>query len=472
MDKQREFLYSPAKLAAISGGFGASKTVTGCTWGVLIAWRISGSQHLVGRLNKPALESTTQATYLSLCPAEWVAEWTESKGYLRLKNNAEVYFKHLDMSDADIKGHIRSMNLTTFLVDQSEEVTESTFLTLVGRLRRRTDPTAHFGRLLFNPAGHDWEWRRFFDPDRADALKKNAGFTVSTYDNALNLPEGYIQGMQDNYPKDWLDRFVTGSFADWSDLVYKDFDSKVHVWDSTDWMPPKEWPVIVGIDFGGADPWSVSFIAIEPTKGLLFLFDEIYERTILVSEIAERYRFIMEGRNLEGMAYDYENQQAAMELAEHDVTGSPANKDVRAGIFKVAQYLHCSPRVEHYFTHKTPGPRLYFASHCHHHIEEIEGWKWAKDRSGELKQPSEPVDRDNHTCDSKRYAIHTFRPEPAQIDAPKIYENKDLNPASRLYWHRAALRKEDEDKHKDSPLIRSPFSRKNPVLHFRSRRGA
>jgi hypothetical protein len=463
MTTQRNFLFSPAKIAELSGGFGASKTVTACVWQILLAGqRIPGSEHLCGRLNKPALDMTTRATYLSLSPRIWVDDWIETKGKLVWKNGATTWFKHLDIADADVAGHIRSMNLTSFLVDQAEEISESTFLTLIGRLRRHTEPLAHFGRMVINPAGQDWNWRRFFDPKRSEKWQKNLGFSVDTRQNAKNLPEDYIQNMLDNYPEDWQARFIRGEFTEFSDLIYKEFSPGVHGYDSREWLPPLEWSVIVGLDFGGVDPWGVVFIAIEPKSGSLFVFDEIYQSGILVREIAERYQEIMKGRTLEGMAYDYENQQAALELGECGVDGSPANKDVKAGIFKVAQYLHVSPAASNYFTGQTPGPRLYVASHCENTIRELGSYKWGKDRKGEVT--GKPQDGNDHTCDALRYAIHTFRPEPASPEIPKNYENSKINPASRLYWHRKAINDEKVEREKAQLVFRSPFSRRKSMI--------
>jgi hypothetical protein len=468
MSIQKAFLYSDAKLAALSGGFGASKSVTGCVWSVLLANRIPRSEHLVGRLNRPALETTTRSTFLSLAPRVWVEDWVETKGKLIWKNGSVTWFKHLDIADADVKGHIRSMNLTSFLVDQSEETQKGTFLTLIGRLRRQTDPLAHFGRLLLNPNGQDWNWDMFFNTKRKESWKKNIGLTVATTDNAKNLPPDYIQNMLDNYPADWSERFIKGSFAEFGDQIYKDFSVDMHVWEEADWTPPLDWPVIVGIDIGGVDPWAIGFWAVMPQTGILFKFDEIYQAGILVADIAAEYHRIMEGRTLDGLAYDYENQQAALELGEFQIGGTPAIKEVKPGIFKMQSYLHPSEKVPHFFKSmgKTdpvyPGPRMYFSSKCVNSIREYQSYKWAKNRQDEFTE--EPDHACSHSPDSDRYAVHTFRPEPARLLLPKNYESKELTPHSRLYWHRAAIHKQDEEKQKQSPFVRSPFRTRNRML--------
>jgi hypothetical protein len=427
------------------------------------------------------LRETTQSTYLALCPREIVRETLEVRdgkpNKLLFKNGSEVLFRHLDITDADIQGWIRSLNLTSFLVDQAEEISEGTFNTLVGRLSLKTEPMVQFGRLVLNPAGHDWIWQRFFNPKRKEVWHKNAGFALKTTDNAHNLTAAYLTSLTDNYPADWAERFINGSFAEFSDAVYKEFNPDIHVWDSMEWLPPKEWPVIVGMDIGGIDPWSLSFIAVEPKTGTLFLFDEMYQASILVRDIADKFNEIMEDRVLDGLAYDYENQQAALELGECGVGGAPAIKEVRPGIFKVGQYLHPSKSVPlrlfsegKILESPGPGPRLYISNRCENHIRELGSYKWEKDRKGDLT--GKPQDGNDHSCDSLRYAIHTFRPEPTAAEDPKAYENPNLDVKSRLYWHRAAIHAEQERKETARQLVRSPFSRRPSVIQDAFRRMA
>ena len=417
-------------------------------------YQIPNSVHLVESLDMPALRTTTMRTFLSLCPFDWVAKngWKESEGRLVMANGTEYIFRHLDITDAAVEGWIRSLNLTSFLVDQAEEVAEGTFLTLVGRLSQPTSPV-HFGRLVLNPAGQDWIWRRFFDPKRAEKLKSNVGLVISTYENAHNLPPEYIEDLESTYPAEWAARFLRGEFADFSDLVFKEFSHEMHVYDaSKPWAvfkgqttPPLEWPIYIGVDIGGVDPWAFVFAAMDPATGFLYVFDEIYAAGILVRELAERYHPIADGRELLGLAYDYENRQAAMEMEEYGVTGMPANKEVLPGILKLGQYLHPDLRLKHPFLGIFPSPHIFFASNCENTIREISTWKWGKDRRGVLT--GLPAEGNDHTTDAIRYLVHTFRPEPAELPLPKASDKSDLDVMSRMYW-KDVEREEEEQAHK------------------------
>ncbi len=447
----RDFMVCGARHAAIAGGFRSGKSVAACCFEILLGHEIPNSTHLVSRLNYPALKSTTMKTFLSLCPREWVADdgkgWKETEGRLVMNNGAEYLFRHLDITDAAIEGWIRSLNLTSFFVDQSEEIAEGTYLTLVGRLSQPTSPR-HFGRLVLNPAGQDWNWRHFFDPKRPETWKEKRGFVITTDENAANLPPDYIPDLANTYPEEWQARFRRGEFADFSDLIFKDWSHAVHVYDANKgWdvfkgsnVPPSDWQVIVGIDIGGVDPWAFVFMAIEPETGNLYQFDEIYAPGILIKTLSERYYPILGDRELYGLAYDYENQQAALEMQEYGIAGTPAIKDVLAGIMKVGQYLHPDPRYVHPFTGKPGTPRYFVASNCENTIREIATWKWGKDRRGILT--GKPAEGNDHCPDAVRYAIHTFRPEPRELPPPLRSHNPNLDVLSAMYWR--DVEKEEE----------------------------
>lgn len=226
-------------------------------------------------------------------------------------------------------------------------------------------------------------------------------------------------------------------------------------------LPPVEWPCIVGIDIGSDaehDPWAIVLIAVSP-EGALYQFDEVYGRGLLIADIAGEVHAKLGSRARPSMAYDYSNRQCALELGEHDIAGVPAVKEVRPGLFKVAQYMHIDPRLQHPFTGEAGAPRYYVASHCRHTITELTGYKYAKDRSGNSTE--DPAHENSHSPDALRYAIHTFRPLPEKMDAPRPWQDASLNELSRMYWR-------DADKHYREEQAGAAGKWKRPLgLRFR-----
>ena len=471
MPKQKQFVTSSHFASSYVGGEGAGKSVALCTSCICNALIEPNGLSLLGRLNMPALESTTMRTFLELVPAD-MGEWAEAKKTWTFSNGHPVMFRHLDISDPKVTGHIRSLNLSFAGVDEQSEINEEVFFMLTGRLRRK-NVNRRIYRGSSNPAGHDWQWRNFFDPDRKPELKElNLGIGAASMENVF-LPEEYHTRRKTLYPPDWYDRFVLGSFTDFTDLIYKEFSDISHVWDdSKGWEvfggrpnPPLEWPVVVGMDIGGGeegDPWALTFDAIAP-DGRMYQFAEIYGSDLRVAPIAEQFQQIMQGRNLEGMAYDYAQRAAAIELEDYDISGQSAIKDVKPGLFKCAQYFHIDPTLVHPFNPRVPGsPRAFMAKSCEHSVREHGSYKWAKDRSGNAK--NEPSHENSHSPDAKRYAFHTFRPLPSEIKKVEKWENPALDYASKMFW----LRKHEADE-KEAKTMRRGFSTRQ-LMHARQER--
>jgi Phage terminase large subunit len=464
MEKQKQFMSSPAFGCAYVGGEGSAKSSGLMATCILNAADDPGGMSLVGRLNMAALETTTLQTFLELVPADW-GTWAEAKKIWTFENGHQVLFRHLDITDPKVHGHIKSLNLSKAYVDEAAEVDEKVILLLIGRLRRKTK-SRRILRLGSNPAGHDYMWRMFFDPNRkADWKRLYHGINASSMENVF-LPEEYLANRLATYPPDWAERFIYGYFTDFTDLVYKEFTEPTHVYDDAkDWeifsgghLPPSDWPVIVGMDIGSGsegDPWALPVISVAP-DGRLYQFAEVYGVDLRIAPIAAELSGYLSGRTLEGLAYDYAQRAAAQELDEHGIIGTPAMKERRPGLFKTEQYMHVDTRLVHPFNDKIEGsPRYFVAKSCVNTFREISGYKWPKDRGGAPKNDFSTNHENSHMPDGIRYAIHTFRPLPLETKSPEKWQNPKLDYASKMFW----FRKHEAEKNEGRPEnpLHSPF---------------
>lgn len=457
LPKQREFLGSPNFASALVGGQGSGKSVILCASAMLNAMRDPGGYSLVGRLNYPALIDSTLQIFLELVPPEF-GDYQPTAKEFRYVNGHVTVFRHLDITDPKVAGHIKSMNLSGAWIDEATEISEETYLLITGRVRRKTAPM-HQVRLASNPAGRDWVWRWFFDPQRKPAFQKNLGISMSTFDNT-HLDKDVVANWVATYPADWADRYLHGHFSDFSDLIYKEFSDHTHVWNPMqphavfggEGNPPLDWPIIIGMDIGSDtehDPWSIALIAVAP-DGRLYQFDEVYGNGLLISRIAEELFYKLEGRPRPDVAYDYAQRQCAMELAECGIDGTPAIKEVQPGIFKTAQYMHLDDRLRNPF-HEGPSPRYFVSQRCQHTIAELTAYQWAKDRSG--IPTGKPAHDHSHSPDAVRYAIHTFRPLPEKPKVKELWELDGQSQLTRDFW-RSEQAKEQELDPKAPGLLR------------------
>jgi len=136
LPKSKQFVTSKFFGSAYVGGEGSSKTASLCLSAICNAIMDPGGKSLIGRLNMPALESTTMNDFLSMVPED-MGEWKEQPKTWTFNNGHTVIFRHLDITDPKVQGHIKSENLTAAYVDEASEVDEKVILLLIGRLRRR-----------------------------------------------------------------------------------------------------------------------------------------------------------------------------------------------------------------------------------------------------------------------------------------------------------------------------------------------
>ena len=462
---QKAFIGRPERNAAYVGGMGSGKSVALCLLCILNATRDPGGFSLVGRLNYPALINSTMRIFLELVPEKY-GEFQPTAKTFRFINGHEVLFHHLDISDPKVAGPIKSMNLSAAFIDEATEISQDIYLLVDGRVRRKT-PSLNMVRLASNPAGHDWVWRMYFDPNRKSAWQNYYGINCKMEDNT-HLAADYVANAKSAWPEDWVQRYVYGTFADFSDLIYKEFTESTHVWDSRQQHdifgglndPPADWPVIIGIDIGSDtehDPWAIVLISVAP-DGRLYQFDEIYGNGLLIANIADQLFTKLGARGRPDVAYDYAQRQCAMELAECGIVGQPAIKEVDPGIFKTAQYMHIDDRLLHPFKPDLKGsPRYFVANRCERTIDELSGYKWAKDRSG--NPTGKPAHEHSHSPSAIRYAIHTFRPLPEKPRAKELWEAEGLSALSREFWKQEKGKEKERDK--AGPILRFARANKN-----------
>jgi len=465
---QKAFLARPERNAAFVGGMGSGKSFVLCLLAIANATRDPNGFSLIARLNYPALINSTMKIFLELVP-EHYGTFQPTARVFRFRNGHEIVFHHLDISDPKVAGPIKSMNLSAAFIDEATEISQDIYLLVDGRVRRKT-ASLNMVRLASNPAGHDYVWRMYFDPNRKPAYQHYFGINCTMMDNT-HLSADYIENARSSWPEDWQQRYVYGTFADFSDLIYKESAESSHVWDSRKQHevfgglgdPPADWPVIIGIDIGSDtehDPWAIVLIAVAP-DGRLYQFDEIYGNGLLIANIADQLFAKLGERARPDVAYDYAQRQCAMELAECGIVGQPAIKEVDPGIFKTAQYIHIDPRLTHPFAVQVGSPRYFVSSRCVHTIDEMTSYKWAKDRSGNAT--GKPAHEHSHSPSAVRYAIHTFRPLPEKPRAQEIWEAPGLNAMSREYWRGEKKRERERDG--SLPILR--FARANSNLFTR-----
>lgn len=202
-------------------------------------------------------------------------------------------------------------------------------------------------------------------------------------------------------------RFLLGKWERAEGLIWEAWDPDVHL---VDWfLPARDWPRYLVVDFGYSVPFCCQFWARDP-GGAVWMYREIYKTKELVEDHARRIRELLEREGLErprAVVCDPADREGRETLARHlRVRTVAADKDtVLAGIQEAAELFApaddgkprlyiCRDALAH-----DPDPDLKAAGKPTCTREELDGYIWDPN----CKKGERPLDQDNHGCDCVRY---------------------------------------------------------------------
>lgn len=433
--KQDAFVFDQHRFAGYGGGFGNGKTLAGSIK-AYIHCQQKDAFFLIGRKHATDLSDSTQRDFLNLFGhlGKFSPKNGSFKFYREGKMYSEVIFRHLD----DLQS-LTNMNLSGFWIDQAEEVSEDAFDFLVGRIRRLVQHREGF--ITFNPNGHDWIYRRFkkgYGSDGKQLSNIDDYYLVmaSTLENKENLPEDYLKGLLAQ-PKEWVKRFVEGSFNVFSGQIFDEFSPRIHVLNQP-FEIPQSFERFRAIDHGTATGHATCclWFAVD-FDGNIYVYQEYYQEDEVVSKHVEMINRMSNIRTTKGEVVTDHYAYTLIDPSTHAKTkekdgyrfsvadeyldaGIPtiaAQNDVRAGINRVKEYLKVSPERYHPFLKDSDGepiqgsPKLFIFPQCENLIEEIPQYRW-KTYSGKMlanvdrDDPKEaPVKRNDNAVDALRYGI-------------------------------------------------------------------
>lgn len=390
---QSKFDECEEQVIAFFGGIGNGKTFAGILKGInrILDPKNPPQLGMIARQTYPELRDSTQRTFFEICHMmgmlpEIHYEYRKQENRVKFVNGHEIIFRSLDDP-----AKLLSINLGWFYIDQAEEVSEEVFLTLLGRLRAVDTPQCW---ITGNPLGHNWIWHRFIH----DPVPGNIIFNAKTEENIHNLPEGYIESLQNNYNEIWINRYLYGSWDAFEGQIYPDFEPSIHVKRHFEVSP--EWRRFIAIDHGRTNPTAVLWGAVDQDD-VLWIYREHYEAGQDVDYHARAINAYMNEGRYE--TYVIDPSTGAGKKDDPETIGNRyrqlkvpvvnANNDVQGGIDKVTEYFKKN--------------KIYIHKSCENLVRELINYQWEQPSASraELNQPERPLKKDDHACDSLKYLI-------------------------------------------------------------------
>lgn len=463
-----KFHNSRAKIRMYAGGFANGKTTALVAETLKVIRDYPGANILLARATFPKLNDTLRKEFFNWCPPTWIKSFNKNDNVATFVNGCQVVFRYLDeqrTSSGESTSNLLSANYDFIVVDQIEdpEITEHTFMQLMGRLRGQTeyvgvdDTMPKTGPrmmiLTCNPT-LGWVYKRMvkpyhdylagrYNPDIIAEVDDEGGhvlenglpkpmleiFEASTYDNAQNLGADYIKGLEATYTGKMRDRYLLGKWVAFDGVVYDEFDPQQHV-------VPREFlyqhirqlrlagyrlNVLEGYDHGITEP-SCYLIGLTDADDFTYILDGFYEREMGITDQSKTIKKmrkvhlpdVLNTETLEvfadpaifrrtSMSRDTVGPTVAEMFSEEDIRMTRGNNNKLNGIIKVKQRLRIEPKVVHPFTGELGAPKLFISDHLTWLIDEYTTYRWKKAKDDSTLD--EPVDKNDHGMDTTKYML-------------------------------------------------------------------
>lgn len=421
---EREQLFGGAKRGGKSHGL--SQKI------VMLSQLFPGNRGLLYRQNLTDLKDSTLVTFEGVCPPGLIRQ--HHKGDRKFIFNNGSHFIYRGVGDKDELEKVKGIDLGWMAGDEPSEIEEDTYLMLLAQLNWKLPSgkrPPYMSLLSCNPEP-GWVKKRFIDQLKQDRqgryltfhAAKDRVFIPSLPNDNPFLPPGYVEWLKANFPVEWVEKYVRGSWEVSEGMVYKEFDRTVHVVDS--YPPLADMKLYAGIDHGTTG--YTTFVVIGVTANHdYFVIREYYQKDRLVTEhAAAMHNIIGELRNagteLEYIMIDpatnqrssqgnYQLQDVRTLYAEAGIHAIPGWNLIEAGVERVRQLIHVNPHHFHYSKGTTGAPHFYVHHTCTHTIDEFQGWKKEVDANGYVKYKGM-----DHLLDPIRY-IAVSRPVPPSLSA-------------------------------------------------------
>lgn len=207
-----------------------------------------------------------------------------------------------------------------------------------------------------------------------------------------SLDEGWIDDYAEGLSEEERRRELSGEFFQWSGLIWKGFDSRIHV--ATVAPRPEDftdtgihgggWDFFAGMDFGFEHPFAHVWVARKGKQRIIV--DEYRKGGETLKAHSEKIKENPFNRFIKYRYRDPSGAQAAADLAELGVDSSDGENSVEPGIDCVARLIEAQ--------------QLIISPKCRNLIAEIGNYH-------RHEKTGKPVKKDDDLCDAARYGLYT-----------------------------------------------------------------
>lgn len=374
----------------LPGGARSGKTFEIVACQIMTAMKYKNSRHLASRLHynhaKISLWMDTIPKVIEQLGIKSEVRYNKTDTVLMFNNGSEYWVDGLD--DADRIEKILGREYCSIFFNEVSQIAYNTVTTVRTRLAQNVVGCKNRFYYDCNPVGRGhWAYKEIvqgIEPDTAvlmppEKFKRYFYMNMSPYDNAINLPEGFIQNNLETLPEAKRKRFLLGEWNDPEGVIFTNWSLVDQISDEI----KKRARRTIGGDFGFSVDPAVA-LDIYTLGNEIYVDELIYETGLMNNQIANR--LIAEKVGHTDLYWDAAEPKSIQELRAHGLNAKPSIKgpdSVRAGI----DFLL--------------GKKIYFTRRSTNTINDFENYAWKKDKSDRVLP--EPIADFDHAPDSLRY---------------------------------------------------------------------
>lgn len=330
---------------------------------------------------------------LSKLPKELIESKNEVELTVKMIVGAPICLKGADNEDS-----LRGAGLSFVVLDEYAMMKPNVWQEIVRPMLTDTKGKALF---IGTPAGKNSLFELYLKGQRKE--DGFASYCFKTVDNPFIDPDEVEQARK-QLNSTYFKQEYEASFEDYTGLVWPEFNPKTHVIEAT--YIPGLYQRLGAIDTAITGTTGALKCAIDE-NGNLIVYSEYYEQNKRVSEIAEAIKeddvkwIIDPESHKKQVKRGEELYSLSDEFHDYGINADNAQKDVYAGINRVAEYFK-SGKIKIFRT-------------CKNLIYELERYHWSeeKETSSGMLEPK-PYKALDHLCDCLRYIVFS-RPHESSL---------------------------------------------------------
>ena len=290
---QGRFLPMPQKFRAFIGGFGSSKTYSGCMAMCQHFWEHPGVNQGYFSPTYPNIRDIFYPTIEEVAFAFGLNVEIKQTAHEVHFYNGREYRGTTICRSMDKPGNIIGFKIGHALVDEMDILptnkAEEAWQKILARMRYKVDGVRNGIDVASTPEGFKFCHKKFVQlPQENPDLLNNYGLVqASTYENAKYLPDDYIPSLIESYPKELIEAYLMGQFVNLtSGTVFYAYNRVIH--NSLEGIKDNE-PLFIGQDFNVGKMASAIFVQRKDGYHAVAELKDVFDTPALVDIIKEKW---------------------------------------------------------------------------------------------------------------------------------------------------------------------------------------